>query len=185
MIFSSAKGKKNPISQGGGNKSALEQVQTLFDTTAGEMLLTAAVSMIPVVELRGGIPFGTALGLNRWLALLAAVAGNMLPAPLIIVYIRRVLLWLRRRFPRLQRLVDTLERKANLKGEAVERFQSLGLYILVAVPLPGTGAWTGALVAAFLNLRLRRALPPIFLGVVTAGMIITFLTRTVTLAIGA
>ncbi len=138
--------------------------------------------MVPVVELRGGIPFGAALGLSRWQALVAGVAGNMLPTPFIVVYIRRIFLWMRGRFPRLRRVVDSLERKASSKGRTVLRYQYLGLFILVAIPLPGTGAWTGALVAAFLNLRLKKALPAILLGVITAGLIMTFLTHTVSLA---
>ena len=96
--------------------------------------------------------------------------------PFIIVYIRRIFLWLRRRFPKLNRLVDKLERKAHLKGRKVSKYKYLGLFVFVAIPLPGTGAWTGALAAAFLDMPLRRALPSIFLGVVTAGLIMTLAT---------
>ena len=162
----------------------MEQAQSLFDTPVGQMLLTAAVSMVPVVELRGGIPFGAALGLGQWQTLLAAVAGNMLPVPFVVVYIRRLLYWLRRRVPRLRAIADALERKIHLKGQTVLRYQYLGLFILVAIPLPGTGAWTGAMVAAFLDLRLNRSLPAIFLGVLTAGLVMTFVTQTVSYVVG-
>lgn len=144
------------------------------------MLLTAVVSMVPVVELRGGIPFGTALGLSPWQTLIAAVFGNILPLPFIIVYIRRIFQWMRRRFPKLGSMVDALEKKAHLEGDKVRKYRWLGLYIFVAIPLPGTGGWTGALAAAFLNMRLKQALPAIFIGVLTAGLIMTFLTQTVT-----
>ncbi len=148
----------------------------LTSTFGGELCFTMLVSMIPVVELRGGIPFGVARGLPVWAAYLAAVVGNMLPVPFIVIYIQRIFLWMRRKLPRLNHLVDRLERKAHLKGQKVSRFKYLGLMIFVAIPLPGTGAWTGALAAAFLNMPLRRAIPSIFAGVVIAGAAISILT---------
>lgn len=154
-------------------------LQALWGTQWGKMLLTAAVSMAPVVELRGGIPFGTALGLTYWQALAAGVLGNMIPVPFIIVYIRRFFRWMRGRFPKLGGAVARLEDKAHLKGRAVIKYRYLGLYILVAIPLPGTGAWTGALVAALLDIRLKNAVPAIFFGVLTAGLIMTVLSQTV------
>ena len=159
--------------------SESDVAQWLTSTVLGRMVFTALVSMVPVVELRGGVPFGTALGLEPAAALLAGVAGTMVPVPFIVVYIRRILQWLRGRFPRLERLVSRLERKAHLKGRRVSKYKYLGLYIFVAIPLPGTGAWTGALAAAFLDMPLRRAIPSILLGVVTAGLIMTCLAHAV------
>lgn len=153
--------------------------QALFGTQWGKMLLTAAVSMLPVVELRGGIPFGTALGLPYWYALAAGVLGNMIPVPFIVVYIRQFFQWARERFPKLGNVFSRLEDKAHLKGRAVTKYRYVGLYILVAIPLPGTGAWTGALVAALLDIRLKNAIPAIFLGVLTAGLIMTVLSQAV------
>ena len=98
-------------------------LQWLTDSRLGEMVFTLLVSMIPVIELRGGVPFGTALGLPPWAALCAAVVGNLIPVPCIIVYIRRIFLWLRRRFPKLNRLVDKLERKAHWKGRKVSNYK--------------------------------------------------------------
>lgn len=155
-------------------------MQWLTDTGLGRMVFTMLVSMVPVVELRGGVPFGVALGLPPWAALIAGIIGNMIPIPFIVVYIRRIFQWMRRRIPRLGQMVDRLEKKAHLKGRKVTKYKYLGLFIFVAIPLPGTGGWTGALVAAFLNMPLRKALPSIFAGVVTAGLIMTFLTHTVT-----
>ena len=148
----------------------------LTGTMAGEFTLTVLVSMIPVVELRGGIPFGVARGLPVWAAYLAAIIGNFLPAPFIIVYIRRIFQWMRRRIPRLNHLVDKLEKKAHLKGQKVTKYKYLGLALFVAIPLPGTGAWTGALAAAFLNMPLRKALPSIAAGILAAGIAISILT---------
>lgn len=149
-------------------------------TAAGEWFYTALMSMVPVVELRGGIPLGVGLGLPLWQAYVAAVIGNMVPVPFIIVFIRRIFKWLRARSARLSRLVEKLERKAHLKGQLVTKYRYLGLMVLVAIPLPGTGAWTGALVAAFLDMRLRDAVPSIFLGVLLAGLAISALTYGVT-----
>lgn len=148
----------------------------LTTTPAGEFLFTALVSMLPVVELRGGIPFGVAAGLPLPMAVLAAVLGNMLPIPFLILFTRRVFQWLRLRIPRLGRLVTRLEQRAESKKDLVLRYKFWGLLILVAIPLPGTGAWTGALVAAVMDLRIKSALPAIFGGVVIAAAIVALLT---------
>ena len=158
----------------------MELMQWLTDTMAGEFTLTVLVSMLPVVELRGGIPFGVAAGLPVWAAFIAAVLGNLIPVPFIIVYIRRVLQWMRERFPKLNRMVDALERKAHLKGQKVTKYKYLGLIVLVAIPLPGTGAWTGSLAAAFLDMPLRKAIPSIIAGVLIAGLAIGLLAHGVT-----
>ena len=154
----------------------MELMQWLTETRSGEFLLTLLVSMVPVVELRGGIPFGVAAGLPVWQAYLAAVIGNIIPAPFIIVYIRRIFQWLRRRMPRLNSVVDKLEEKAHLKGQTVNKYKYLGLAIFVAIPLPGTGVWTGALAAAFLDMPLRKAIPSVVVGVLVAGIAISILT---------
>lgn len=155
----------------------MEVMQWLNETAVGEFVFTVLVSMLPVAELRVGLPFGAGLGLPYPVAFVAAVLGNVLPAPFILVYIRRVLAWLRLRFPRLGGLVERLEAKAHLKGQKVSKYKYLGLYLLVAVPLPGTGAWTGSLAAAFLDMPVRRAMPSIVLAVLTAGLIMLALTH--------
>lgn len=154
----------------------MDLLRWLETTVGGEFIFTLLVSMVPIVELRGGIPFGVALGLPYPAAFTAAVIGNILPAPFILVYIRRILQWLRSRFPRLDGVVDGLENKAHLKGRKVNKYKYLGLFLFVGIPLPGTGAWTGALVAAFLDMPLRKAVPSIILGVILAGCIMTGLT---------
>jgi len=155
----------------------MELFQFLTDTTMGKCLFTMLVSMLPIIELRGGLPFGVALGLPYYLAFPAAVIGNLIPAPFIIVYIRRVFKLMRKYMPRLNTLVDKLERKAHLKGEKMLKYEALGLWLFVAIPLPGTGAWTGSLAAAFLDIRLKKAMPAVVLGVLTAGTIMLTLTH--------
>lgn len=154
----------------------MDLMQWLTQDLNGEFVLTLLVSMIPVVELRGGIPFGVAAGLPVWAAYLAAVIGNLLPVPFIVVYIRRIFMFMRQHMPRLNSLVDKMEQKAHLKSASVLKYQYLGLAIFVAIPLPGTGAWTGALVAAFLDMRLKKAMPSIAGGVLSAGLIISILS---------
>ena len=154
----------------------MDLLQWLNTTLSGEFIFTALVSMLPIVELRGGIPFGVAVGLPLPLAVTAAILGNMAPVPFLITFTRRVFRWLRRHIPSLGRLVTGLEQRAADKHELVTRYKFWGLMLLVAVPLPGTGAWTGALVAAVMNLRLRKSLPAIFCGVLIAAAIVTAVT---------
>jgi len=154
----------------------MDTLQWLTETEFGKCIFTMLVSMVPIIELRGGLPFGVALGLPYHLAFPAAVLGNLIPAPFIIVYIRRIFELMRRYMPRLNGLVDKLEKKAHLKGQKVTKYKYIGLWLFVAIPLPGTGAWTGALIAALLDMPLRKSIPSIFLGVVTAGLIMTFVT---------
>lgn len=153
----------------------------LHETAAGEALLTMLISMLPVVELRGGLPAGVAMGLPIPAAFLAALVGNVIPVPFIILFVRPLFRWVRVHIPRLGGFVARLESRAKEKSVDVSRYQTWGLLIFVAIPLPGTGAWTGALIAAVLNMRLKRAVPVIFAGVVIAGCIITVLTYGVTL----
>ena len=155
----------------------MELFEWLTDTTLGQCVFTMLVSMVPIIELRAGLPFGVALGLPYYLAFPAAVIGNFIPAPFIIVYIRRIFEMMRRRMPRLNGLVDRMEKKAHLKGQKVTKYKYLGLWLFVAIPLPGNGAWTGSLAAAFLDTRLKKALPAILLGVITAGCIMLALTH--------
>ena len=147
-----------------------------WNSLFGNLLLTFLVAMVPVLELRGAIPFGVARDLTIWQAIGAAVLGNLLPVPFIILFIRRVFAWMRRHFEKLNGLVTRLEAKAESKKDTVRRYAFWGLVILVAIPLPGTGAWTGALVAAMMNMRLRRAFPAIAVGVAIAAVIVSVIT---------
>ena len=140
-----------------------------FETITGKVLLTFGMAMVPVLELRGAIPMGVAAGLPPLAACLIAIAGNLVPVPFIILLIRHIFNFLREtRFfgPK----IVALERRAHLK------YRLLGLVVLVGVPLPGTGAWTGALVASLLDIRLRHAFPAILLGLIIAGAITTAVT---------
>ena len=157
---------------------------TFFDTFLGKIFTTFFISMVPVVELRGAIPIATASGLDLWLAILVSIVGNMIPVPFIILFIRKIFEWMREKSEKLDKIVLVMERKAEKKRKVVDRYKFLGLFLLVAIPLPGTGAWTGALVAAMLEMRLKDAVPAIFLGVVGAGVIVALVTGGVLAAFG-
>ena len=145
-------------------------------TTAGKFITTFLISILPIVELRGGIPFGVGVGLPLPLAVLSAIVGNMLPIPFLILFTRQVFAWLRDHIPVLEGVISKLEKKAEAKKELVLKYEFWGLLVLVAIPLPGTGAWTGALVAALMDLRLKSAMPAIFCGVLVAAAIVACVT---------
>ena len=155
----------------------MEVADLIADMGVGRTLATFLVSMLPIVELRGAIPVGVGLGLPVWQAALISMAGNILPTPFIIAFVRTVMDWLREKSDRARRFVSWLEAKGTgKKAERVRQAQFWGLLLFVAVPLPGTGAWTGALLAALLNMRMKRALPPIILGVMAAGLAVSLAT---------
>ena len=142
-------------------------------------LMTFFTAMVPVLELRGAIPVGVAGGVPVLAAMLIAVVGNLVPIPILIVFTRNVFDWLKTK-GKIKTIVEKLEAKAEAKSEIVQKYEWWGLCILVAIPLPGTGAWTGALVAAVLGMRLKKSLPAITDGVLIAGVIVTLLTYGVT-----
>ena len=154
----------------------MDIIEKALGSQLGEMVATLCVSMLPILELRGGIPFGVSIGLSPWMAMIASIIGNMLPVPFIIAFIRLIFAWLRKKSGWLERMVTKLENRAEGKWEIVQKYELIGLMIFVAIPLPGTGAWTGALIAAMLDMRMKHALPAIFLGVLIAGFLITGLT---------
>ena len=155
----------------------------LWNSLFGKLLQTFLISMVPVIELRGAIPYGVARGLEFWQAIPVAIVGNLVPVPFIIIFIKKIFAWLRTISAGLDRLVTRLENRALSKTDTVKKYAFWGLFLFVAIPLPGTGAWTGALIAAMLEMRVKDAFPAIALGVLPAGGIITFLTYVVGLTI--
>lgn len=145
-------------------------------TFFGKVLTTLLISMTPVLELRGAIPWGCGVGLDVWFSTVISIIGNMVPVPFIILFTRSVFDWLRKINPKFDKIVTKLENKAIQRRATVDKYKFWGLCILVAIPLPGTGAWTGAMVAATMEMRLKDAIPSIFLGVVCAGAIVALAT---------
>ncbi len=151
-------------------------VEAITGADVGKYLATLIISMIPVIELRGAIPIGVGLGLSHAEAMGISIIGNMLPVPFIILFIRPIFRWMTRKSGKLARLAEKLEAKAEGKWDKIHRYQFFALTIFVAIPLPGTGAWSGALIAAVMNMRLRNALPSILLGVLIAGILVSGIT---------
>lgn len=145
----------------------------IVSSNIGELFKVFVLSMLPVIELRGAIPVGIAMGLPPWQAFIFSVLGNMVPVPLIILFTRQVFAWCKTHCKIIGRMVIKLENKAYSKSEVVLKYRKIGLCILVAIPLPGTGAWTGAIISALLNMPLRSAIPAILMGVIIAGIIVT------------
>ena len=135
-------------------------------------LITFLISMVPVIELRGAIPYGVAAGLEPWLVAPLAILGNLIPVPFILLFIRKIFQWMKK-YEKLGKIAYKLEERAANKNGKVKKSEFIGLLLFVAIPLPGTGAWTGALIAALMDMRMKRALPTIALGVLLAGVIVT------------
>jgi len=129
-------------------------------------------SMVPLIELRGAIPIGAAFGMPWIPNFLISVLGNMVPIPFILLFIRKILAWMHTT-KHFRAIADWLEKKAHSKSDQVLKYASFGLMLFVGIPLPGTGAWTGALIAALLDMRMKYALPSIFAGVIIAAFIMS------------
>ncbi len=141
-----------------------------------KLIITFLVSMVPIIELRGGVPIATGMGVDWYIALPVAIIGNIIPAPFIIIFIKKIFAWMSKREGFLARIVVKMEQKAYSKKDTIEKYGPWGLWLFVAIPLPGTGAWTGALIAAMMGISLKKAFPAIAVGVVTAGVIMSFIS---------
>jgi uncharacterized membrane protein len=143
---------------------------TLRSVTPIESLITLALSAAPVAELRGGLPYALSRGADPEVAYGLAVLGNLLVVPILLLGLRWLERLLRGRRAA-DRLLGVLFARTRRKGRWIERFGAVGLVLLVAIPLPGTGAWTGAIAAVLLGIPARRALLLIALGVLVAGVL--------------
>lgn len=142
-------------------------------------LLTFFISMLPIVELRGSIPFAAAIDTSPQITFLEAypiaLIGNMIPVPFIILFFG-YFLKVFRNVKYIGPIFTKVHNKAIKHADKIQKYATWGLYIFVAVPCPGTGAWTGAVIASVLEMKLRKAFPIIFFGVMTSGLIMGFLS---------
>ncbi|KAL6893887.1 hypothetical protein ACP4OV_007985 [Aristida adscensionis] len=134
-----------------------------------------ALATLPVIELRGAIPVGYWLRLHPVRLTVLSVLGNMVPVPLIILYLKKLATFLSQRNASSTRIMDLLFERARQKAAPVEEFQWLGLMLFVAVPFPGTGAWTGAVIASVLGMPFWSAFSANFVGVIVAGLLVNLL----------
>ena len=140
-------------------------------------LITFLISMLPIVELRGAIPYGIGFELDILPVILISIVGNLIPRPFLILFGGKVLNWFAA-FPKLGKPFRKILEIGDRKVAQMKKTLFWGLFLFVAIPLPGTGAWTGALISILLGLKLRKCFLPIALGVVTAGAIMLTLSLT-------
>jgi uncharacterized membrane protein len=151
-----------------------EIIQNFFLETVGKELCVFFCSMLPIIELRGAIPLGAALGLEWWATYILAVLGNILPVPFILLFIKKIITWMSScRIKLFNKTANFLIRKAEKNRDRIEKYSFWGVCIFVAIPLPVTGAWTGSLVAAFIDMKFWKAILSCLFGVMIAGVIMT------------
>ncbi len=144
----------------------------MFQGTIPKELIIFIISMFPVLELRGGMIAAKLLDVELLKAFIICYVGNILPIPFILLFIRRVFQFLKR-FRGIGKLIEKLEVRSMRKSEQVKKWRNWGLLMFVAIPLPGTGGWTGALIAALLDIRVKTSFPIIALGVFIANLIMS------------
>ncbi|MDR1467516.1 MAG: small multi-drug export protein [Oscillospiraceae bacterium] len=147
---------------------------TCFQSSFSPVLIVFLISILPVTELRGSLIAASLLHVDWRIALLVSVVGNMLPVPFILLFIKKILEYLKE--TKFKKIVEKLEFKADKNIEKVLKYKHWGLALFVAIPLPGTGTWTGALVAALLNIKIKEAIFFIALGSLTAGILVLMLS---------
>lgn len=158
--------------------SFIQWFMTNLGGAVSREMLVFLISMVPILELRGGIIAASLMGIEMWRAIFLCGLGNIIPVPFILLFITPIFRWLKR--TKLFRpMVEKLETKAMAKSEKIEKYEFWGLVLFVGIPLPGTGAWTGSLIAALLDIKFRKAFPAILLGICLAMVIMTVLFYTV------
>lgn len=154
-----------------------------LDGKVSSEIIVFIISMLPILELRGGMIAAKLLGIEFFRAFLICLAGNLIPIPFILLFIRKIFGWLKR-FGKTEKLIEKLEARSIRKAEKVRKYRLFGLFLFVAIPLPGTGAWTGALAADLFDIRIRHSFPTIAVGVLVAGIIMSVLAYAIPGAFG-
>ncbi len=131
------------------------------------------LSMVPLLELRGAVILGSTLGLEWYITYIVSVIGNILPIPVILLFVREVFKFMKKHGGRLEKIALWFEHKGSSKSDKVTKYATFGLFLFVAIPLPGTGAWMGALIASLINMRFKNAFFSIVAGVLCAGLIMS------------
>jgi len=152
-------------------------VESIVNILSGDIAaewIVFIVSMLPIVELRGGILAASLLGVEMWKAFLICAVGTMIPVPFILLFIRQILTWLKNMG--FAKFAEKLEAKAEKNRAKVEKYETFGLTLFVGVPLPGTGAWTGSLIAALMNMRFKHAFLAVLLGTLLADAIMCLIS---------
>ena len=156
-------------------ETLVNSIVEFFSNSVPPQLVAFLISLFPVLELRGGMIAARLLQIDFLQAFAICYIGNMLPIPFILLFIRKIFTWMRK-YKFFAKIVDKLEARSDKKKDKVLKYKEWGLLLFVAIPLPGTGGWTGALIAALLDLRMKKTLPIIAIGVFIAGLIMSLIT---------
>ncbi len=157
------------------SESFAQTIVDFFKDKIPPELIIFFISMLPVLELRGGLIAAKLLGVEFVRAFIICYIGNIIPVPFILLFIRKIFQFLRdkRGFAK---IIEKLEIRSMRKSEKVKRWRDWGLLAFVAIPLPGTGGWTGALIAALMDIRIKKSFPIIAIGILIAGIIMSVIT---------
>lgn len=137
------------------------------------VVIVFLISMLPILELRGGLLAASLLGIDLWTAVIVCILGNMIPIPFILFFIEKLLNWMKNcKVKIFQRFACWLEARAlGEKSQKIRKYEFWGLLLFVGIPLPGTGAWTGSFIAALLHIKMKKTVPAILLGLIMATVI--------------
>lgn len=155
-------------------ESLIKELVEKLNTSLGSELIIFLISMTPLLELRGGLLAAKFLNVDLRMAFPICVIGNLLPIPFILLFIKKIFNWLKN--TRFVKAINRFEQRLRKKSESILKYETLGLFLFVAIPLPGTGAWTGAGAASLLEMPLKNSIISIFLGVISAGIIMALIS---------
>lgn len=157
----------------------MDQIAVWFASTLGQYISKEAVvfviSMIPLLELRGGLLVAKIIGVPLLTAIPLCIAGNIIPIPFILLFIRQIFKWLKK-VPLFEKIIVKLENRAMGKSDSIKRYEFWGLALFVGIPLPGTGAWTGSLIAALLEIDFKKAIVSELVGIAMATIIMSIVS---------
>ncbi len=150
-------------------------VNSPLGTYISRELVVFVISLFPILELRGGILAASLLDVPMWKGILISAVGNFIPIPFILVFIKKIFAWMRK-FSIFRPIVEKMERRAMRRKGQIEKYEFIGLLFFVGIPLPMTGAWTGSLIAALLDMDVKRAIKAELCGICMAAFIMTVLS---------
>ena len=153
-------------------QSIVAFIISIFGVNAGKVIGIFFISLLPVIELRGSIPIGYYQGLPWYTNMITSIIGNILPVPFILLFVVKVFEFMKKRNIMVN-VIEKIEKRAMSRSESIANKEFLGLILFVAIPFPGTGAWTGALIAALLQFDRKKSFVYIFIGVLIAASLVT------------
>lgn len=161
--------------------SGTEELARKLTSALGDLppvLVIFLISMIPILELRGGLLAASLLGISKWTAAGICIVGNIIPIPFILLFIEKILDWMSKcKIEWMRKLALWLiARGEGEKANSIRKYEFIGLLLFVGIPLPGTGAWTGSLIAALLHVKMKKSVPAIFLGLIMATIIMLIIS---------